>query len=235
MNNTKLKNNTINIIYKLYKTQGIKRALNAANNLLTEIENTDNSVSEKNIIKGELAEITLYIILKEFSKYLKFKTYLCKGLFVKNEDTGQVTEIDIVFATPYRIYLIECKSYSGKKKVIKKECSLYRNGRLIIDVYEQNKLHTLIFNKCYGGLTKNKSKPYKMILYDYEFRDLRSKDNINKMPVVNQDTILNFLINDINTYNEKCVNIEALSKRLSIDIKYKSKDLHLLHREQLKY
>lgn len=235
-----IKHVVYNELLKEYKKKGLVHLVEVSDKLLRESEHGSDYHDEKSLIKGELAEVTLMCILEDFRKLMCNDSILAKGLFVQDTKSNQVTELDVTLITEYAIYLFECKSYSGRQKELKGLCELWINGEQRADVFAQNKLHLEIFNRQYGGYTKKDSRPYRVILYDYatnKFKDSREKDVITKLPVLNQDTLLNWLMKNYRASKArgKCVNIDRIYNKLSVEESVNAKELERLHHKQLNY
>lgn len=227
-------------ILATYREKGLIVALDKAEEYLKQTERGSDERQGKATIKGELAEATLLCQLLTLQKSMRFKTIILKGVFVKDKNTDFVTEIDVIFLTPFSIYLIECKSYSGLNKEIREMCSLYRKGEMIGDAYKQNKLHLTIFNRRYGRFTVKDSKPYKLLVYDYatnHFKDTRDSATSRMFPVLNENTFMKWITEDIYSKrnNKISVDIEGMYSEISKDIKMMDSDWECKHRKQLNY
>lgn len=235
-----LKRTVTQIVNEVYKKEGLATALTLCNKLLVETEHGADRRDEKGIIKGELAEASLSCILQAIQDKLKMESAILKGIYVEDTDTNKVTELDVTFVTPYAVYLFECKSYSGQQKELKGKCELYRKGEKIADVYEQNALHLILFNRRYGGYVKKGSRPYRLILYDYatnKFVDKRTEENKRLMPVLNQSNLVEWIQADLQEAMKrgKIVKSGAMITQIERDCRRKDTILGKEHRRQLNY
>lgn len=232
-----MKEKTSTLLMNLYKTKGLAELIRQTNSLIVQSEHGTEYHDEKSLIKGEIAEIVLYCILLEFQKVAKFKTYVSKGLYVQDEHSGKVTELDLVLITPYKIFIFESKSYSGKGKELRGICQLYRGDKMCADVYEQNKLHTLLFNQNYGMFTKQSEKPYTMVLFDYAtnlFVDKREERYRANFPVATKETVIKTILDQVKKHPSKKVDVDRMVQRIQEDRATK-KYLADEHRRQLGY
>lgn len=158
------------------------------------------------LIRGEICEIVLEIILKEFMNKNKniTKDWILEGGLIindKNNPTSDyLTEIDRVLFTPRMIYVFECKSYKGEK-LLKDKGSLYvKKGNkfsMKLDVFEQNRKHSVALLKYILPSMKNKSsdnKLVKMAMFDFsigEYTDRREDKFKGIFPLVDDKTVLN--------------------------------------------
>lgn len=233
-----IKNATEEVLEKVYLKDGLLKTLEVAEHLLKETEGKVGVQKECGLIKGELAELVLYYILLELQQVLKVPSIVVKGLYVQDKDTGQVTELDVTFITKKQIYMFECKSYAGKSKILTDKCKLWVSEQERADVFEQNKLHTLTFNKMYGRYTLANSKPYTMILFDYSthpFVDKRDEAYRRAIPVLTQQDIIPWLIADLNKHSTSKVNISGIKNAIRLNKSKFQKGLAEEHRRQLGY
>lgn len=195
---------------------------------------------EKNTIKGALGEASLMCILMDLQRKINCKSFVVKGLFVQDPYTAKVTELDLTLVTEYAVFLFECKSYQGKKKTIKDNCTLVRDGREF-DVFSQNTLHLTLFNKRYGGFMKQGSKPYKFALYDFSttpFEDLREEKYKSLMPVLTQDTVSKFVIETINKHRKEkgaVIDFYKIQDAIKRDVTVNDSKFKKAHKQQLMY
>ena len=157
-----------------------------------------------NQIKGEVAELSLKLILMDLEKILKangFKCFISKNLaLVSTGANGQIysSELDVSFMTEYRIYLFEVKCYSGYK-TLTAECNL--RGRESVDIYLQSRSHLSRFDQCFdkcrikysnrGEGDQKLPSPYKLIFYELSedgVEDKRTKEWQQNIPYYNYKT-----------------------------------------------
>lgn len=166
------------------------------------------------LIRGEICEVVLSVILTEFILKNKLNSkgwFISKGLIVNdkyNSCSDYLTEIDLTLFTPKMVYIFECKSYKGSK-VLRDKGSLYvKNGTrelFKLDVFEQNRKHSLALLKYLIPYLTNKSssnKLVKMIMFDFsigEYEDLRDDKYKKIFPLLNDRTVLRLF----DTYSSK--------------------------------
>lgn len=175
------------------------------------MELSENNASQEKYrqVKGEIAEIVLEYALCEVQKHLTFPSVVLKGLCIPFR-TGRnlTTEMDLVFITPYKIYMFECKSYKNRP-VITKECLL--NGKT--DVYKQHKLHTIALNQYISKyILSVKDRPYKCIFFEMstEGVDDRRDDTWKKaIPVVNPENFVEYMVQSFKTYNKELIDVKG--------------------------
>lgn len=182
---------------------------------------------ENNQLKGELSEVILEQYLKELQKALLQKgidSTIIKNLgLVHRSETNDVlysSEIDLCLATPYRCYLFEVKSYSGKK-TLTKECFL--KGVSEIDIFAQSKMHLdffeMLFDDCRIKYTlgrKGLKSPYKLMFFEcstepvIDKREQKWKDSI---PYVNTGNIFKWFAQEIDDSQKPQWDLKKLNAR----------------------
>lgn len=233
-----IKKSTEQVLEQVYLAQGLQKTVEIARGLLKETEQKVAVQQECALIKGELAELVLFYTLMEMQKYLKVPNSIVKGLYVQDPSTKQVTEIDLAFITAKQIYLFECKSYAGKRKTLTDECKLWVSDNERANVYEQNKLHTITFNKMYGGYTLGGSKPYTMVFFDYSttpFVDKREKKYQKGIPALTQASLVKWLLDDLNSKSEIKVDVKRMTQSIQLNKSKLQEELAREHRRQLNY
>lgn len=233
-----IKHSTEQVLEQVYLSKGLQKTVEIALGLLKETEQKVAVQQECGKIKGELAELVLFYTLIELQKSLKVPSSIVKGLYVQDPTTKQVTELDLVFITAKQIYIFECKSYTGRKKTLTDECTLRVGGSERADVYKQNAMHTIIFNKMYGGYTVQGSKPYTMILFDYSttpFVDKREEKYRRGVPVLTQSSLTKWLIEDLNSKSERKVRVGRMAEAIEVNKGNLQPELSQEHKFQLGY
>lgn len=187
-----LKTNVRNKMLEAYKQKGLDFALKLARvvrdrNLATMLPSSDAA----NNVRGELCEAVAEICIVDYMNKLGRKDYrLFKGLVLDdyyNTSSDFTTETDLTLVTPECVYIIECKSYYGKK-VLTKECTLTTTHS--IDVFSQNVLHLQSMRKLIDNFSDGKPA-YKLVLFSFakgEIEDKRDEANKKRMQVVTEDT-----------------------------------------------
>lgn len=155
-----------------YEKYGISAVRPKAEMLIKQCEHEKIDYRQRVELKGELAEVVLECYLAEYSKYIT-PSVVSKGLCIRNMRNSLTTEMDVTFFTPCRVYMFECKSYSGKK-VLTAECTL-TNNTTSKDVFGQSKHHMEILNQYiaqYRVNTRLKGvSPYKLVLFELSSQD----------------------------------------------------------------
>lgn len=201
-------------IMQCYKTYGLKTAATQTMKILKQSETEKIDFRLKTEIKGELSEVILECILLEIQRYIP-SSIISKGLCIRDPVTKRTTEMDVTFFTPCKIYMFECKSYSGKK-TLTAECTL-TNKTTTTDVFSQSKHHMEVLNRYLVPYRLNRdlpgTSPYKLILFELssvECEDVREDVWKNRIPLLNIDTIYPYLIQDMSTPQKVNWNLNQL-------------------------
>lgn len=188
-------------ILECYRLYGIKAVDSQARKLIDQCEHEKISYQLRSEIKGELAEVVLECYLAEIQKHLSVSV-ISKGLCIRDPNTKRTTEMDVTFFTPCRIYMFECKSYSGRK-TITAECTL-KNKTVTKNVYEQSVHHMEILNRYLVPFRVNRDRkgagPYKLVLFELstsECDDQRDDIWKSRIPLVTLDNIWEFLVREL--------------------------------------
>lgn len=223
-------------VLHLYETKGIRAADDKVKSLLLQCETKgQNSARDRGTIKGELAEIYLEYHLLWWMSHAKNLTCV-KGLCMKSEESNATAEIDVLLASPCKIYLFECKSFSGSK-TLSKECFL-KGGSSEKDVYDQSKYHLKILNEhladChYPGTFK--TKPYKLILFELSSNntdDQRSEHWKQTIPLLTMNNLDEWLAAELQKQAEVQWNYEKL-KTILADLDKRSKAMFKFHMKKI--
>lgn len=174
MSNASLNNVTRDAIMQIYLAQGVKAADTKVLELLQQCESWKGITEERGTIKGELAEIVLEYHLLWWIKHASALTCV-KSLCVKSKTSEATAEVDILAATPFKVYLFECKSFKGKK-TLTRECFL-QGAKSSKDVYEQSCYHLKIFEEHLGSCRpqikqRSSGAPYQFVLFELSSNDL---------------------------------------------------------------
>lgn len=191
-----------NALLDLYRRDGISAVKPKAKLLIQQCEREKIDYRQRVEIKGELAEVVLECYLAEYQKLIK-PSIISKGLCVKNLRNGLTTEMDVTFFTPCRIYMFECKSYSGKK-TLTAECTL-TNNTTSKDVFGQSKYHMEVLNQYLAQFRLNQAmkgvSPYKLVLFELssnECEDQRDEHWKKVIPLVTLDTLDSWIGQELN-------------------------------------
>lgn len=167
------------------------------------------SPESNGIIRGETAEIVLYVMLLDFIKRNNLTDWrICKGLILKDVDCYDgkyFTEVDLTVFTPKCIFSFECKSYKGPKYLIDKGTLYSKKGGKFtkaLDVYDQHVKHfNTLFKNIESGLNKGISNPryksFKLLYFD--FADVPTEDRRDKQfkavfPIINYKNLYKLFV-----------------------------------------
>lgn len=218
---TSIKDKTAEALMDYWKAnRNLARFLAVAKHMLV----SSNSRPE---IRGEMCEVVLEILLREFIRKNNLKEkgwFLVRGLILNDPErpnSEYLTELDLTLFTPKLIYAFECKSYKGSK-VLKDECSIYLKNKDIckkkFDVYSQHKKHFVCLHKHlhHNLINVDKdTKPYKLVLFDFSdgsLEDLREEKYKKIFPSVNPKTLTTLFSN----YNSKRDNWDVKGVRREV-------------------
>lgn len=235
----RIKHNTYDVVYDYYKKSG------NLNNTLKVARKMVESPNSTPVIRGELCECVLTIMMEDFIKKNNLDKkgwFFEKGLILKDLDNPKgeyLTELDFTLFTPKQIYLFECKSYKGDKKFTD-ECviSVKTNKdtwRKKFDVYAQHIKHYKALFKYLKNFIINinsKMKPFKIVCFvfaDGEIIDEREDKFKRLFPVLTEKTLYD-LFKD---YNNRPVYWDIKYVKRAVKIINESKDS--LHSEHLDY
>ena len=134
-------------------------------------------------MNGELCETILELI---FADYAKDHPEQCKDWFsvrglILQDPTGKkrkkfMTELDYTLFTPQCVYLFECKSYSGDKRLMG-DGKLMRETGNSCDVYSQSLVHADALDKNIGVFANGKPT-YSINMFNFSrgpLSDMRSE------------------------------------------------------------
>lgn len=212
-----LTNVTRDAFMRLYKSRGIDTVDAKIKSILKDCETGTADVRDRGTIKGELSEVALECHLLYWMERLNY-ILTVKGLCIKAVDSRATAEIDILMATPCRVYLFECKSFKGKK-TLTQEC--YLKGRSSEkDVYDQSKYHLQVLEPYIGKYrypSSSKISPYQLILFELSTDDIDDKREEKwkrNIPLLTIDTIDAWLLNEFNKRTEVRWDLQGLANEL---------------------
>lgn len=200
-----IKDRTSDAIFSYYKkTKSLDKTLKTGRAMLK-------SSSSLPIIRGELCEAILIIMLSDYIREHKLKDkgwFISKGMILRdmdNLDSKYCTELDVTLFTPERIYLFECKSYKGPKK-LEGECTLFTANDSLwtkrLDVYDQHIKHFKALNKYLDKFRLNrdsKKGPYKIVYFNFSegsIIDNRDEKYKKRFPVMDETNLYNLFNKD---------------------------------------
>lgn len=196
------KESTHKKLLDIYKSRGAKTALTLANDMLCSRKYADD-IEFKRELHGELCETVLEIIIRAFCDKHPEKTkgwILSKGLILKDRaktDGEFVTELDLTLFTRACVFLFECKSYGGAKKLIE-EGKLVRNGSVVCDVYRQSLLHKRTIEPWIEDFVLGNTTPVvQMCMFDFSnggfIDDARSRAAKLELPCLDVSSVLSYI------------------------------------------
>lgn len=203
----------MNLLY----TKGIDRVDSKIKDLLLQCENGSAAVRDRSTIKGELSEIALECHLLYWVERLEHLVTV-KSLCIKSQTSNATAEIDILLASPCRVYLFECKSFKGKK-TLSKECFL-QGGSSSKDVYEQSRYHLQILEQHisqYRYPSNSKVSPYQLILFELssdEIKDVREDKWQKNIPLLTMNSLDSWLLHELKCQHEVRWDISGLTRKL---------------------
>lgn len=201
MSNATLNNRTRDALMQIFQTQGLVAADEKVRELLKQCESWKDRQHERGIIKGELSEIALEYHLLWWMQHVPNLTCV-KSLCIKSANSKATAEIDILLASPYKIYLFECKSFKGDK-VLTKECFL-KGASSSKDVYEQSRYHLRLLDENIGYCrpplpTHVKTAPYQLVLFELSSNSLEDRRETKwqkAIPALSLSTLDAWLLNE---------------------------------------
>lgn len=196
-----VKNKTEEVIRKYSKGKDMETVKKVCYEILK-------SSNSSGVIRGEICECLLVMLLEDYIKKNNKRDWvLAKGLILKDLDrpeSNYSTELDVTLFTPKMIYLFECKSYRGEKKLTK-ECTLStKSGKSWtkrVDVFDQHKKHFVCLYKYVKKFRVNKDKNakcFKIIMFDFSIDGI--KDNREEkfkclMPLLDENNLYSLFDN----------------------------------------
>lgn len=179
---------------KIYKDRGYEALKKAVHDFMAKKIGKGIPLEIRNILKGECAEILVNACIRELQMKTDAVCFSVKGLCFTKLDSDYTTELDITLFSPRRVYLFECKSYSGVKTLTDEG---FLKGRYSeINVYEQSRMHAEFLwsriGQCHIGRINKKDPAFQMTLVDVSLEpcsDLRSDSQKRVLTYLTLDTI----------------------------------------------
>ena len=192
---------TRNAVMDVFHRKGKFAADEKVRELLRQCESWKDRQQERSTIKGELSEVALEYHLLWWLSQVSPLTCI-KSLCMKSKTSDSTAEIDILLASPFKIYLFECKSFKGEKTVTQ-ECFL-QGSSSSKDVYKQSKHHLRILEEhisCCRPVLREPIKiaPYQLVLFELSSNDLddqRSDKWKKAIPALTLDTLDEWLLTE---------------------------------------
>ena len=188
-----IKDDIQSVLWTVYQRKGYKALVDCSWELMSHCEHNAYDMTYRQM-KGEIAEVVLDCGLRELQSVIR-PSIVLKGLCIPIRSTGSTTELDLIFVTKRKIYLLECKSYKNKPKVTD-ECLLGGST----DVAGQSKFHLKGLHEYIGKLcNKEKGTPYKFILFEMSTEgvdDQRTEENKKRIPIANPNNFKDIILED---------------------------------------
>lgn len=194
------------LLYDYYCAKGLQATLKVAKSLLKKSipkGTKDMSTAEINaVFNGEICETVLQIMIMDFKKRNPKRTVSWqynKSVILSDLESGSqrfLTEIDALLFTPGCIFVFECKSYSGEKKLIGNGVITRSNGNSC-DVYSQNSLHLKILEQWLHKFSR--TPKYQMVLFDFSsgsMQDMRTQKAKDELIWVTENNLFDLLRKD---------------------------------------
>lgn len=222
-------------VLDFYNRNGLAAADIKVRELLVQCETMPGNSFERGAIKGELSEIALEYHLLHWFKQSRYMM-LIKSLCIKSKTSNATAEIDILLATPCKVYLFECKSFKGTK-VLSKECFLEGDSSQK-DVYDQSKYHLQILEQYLADCRFVKRPvvpPYQLILFELSSNtvtDLREQKWKDTIPYLTLDTIDSWFKSEFAKSGKVIWNYEALCGKL-LQLNKTSKNMFKFHMHKI--
>lgn len=179
-------------LLKVYEEAGYSAFVKTCNSLLFKSSLQRDDYSE---MKGELAEVYLYITITEFINKFKLPWEVHHSLIIKKpEGEKGSTECDVVLISEEMIVVFEAKSYNGDKK-ISDICTVSVNNRTR-DIYKQNALHCRSLVHQLERFALSGKYGMKSVMFSYatgSIDDTRTIENKRLIPIVTENSLLSFL------------------------------------------
>lgn len=216
-------------LLEVYNKDGKEYMIVLTNKLLASTVHK-NDKNFKALTHGEIAETLLEILILDYIKRNNINNWIIKrGLILKdatNPNSDFLTELDLTLFTPSTIVLFECKSYGGTIEVFKKG-AVYREGKQIADVFNQNLVHKNALNTNVEIASKGKPN-YKIAYFHFALGTIKDKrdDKYKKlMPIVKLKNLDKFLDNIKNSEKDNW-NMKKISRILDIICKNNDKRIN---------
>lgn len=211
-------------ILNSYEKNGYEYAFKIAQAYMNDSTNTQRDLGVKDFattVRGELSEIFLEVCIRDFVAKHK-NTFYVKGLCIERKDGKPgFTELDLTLFTSKRIFLFECKSYSGKKRLID-EGTMVTERFAPFDVFKQNRMHLDNFRKHIDSARLKDltaGKPYSISMFSFnneDILDLRTEEWKLKFPLNLETTIQDWLEENANPSIEDLWDIKKVYSIVSV-------------------
>lgn len=226
------KDSTHDILTRYYEKNGIDETIKIAMEMLKSKTHKD-SKGFLASVHGEICETVCELKIHDFMNNHKEQTkdwIVSKGLILNDPEakSAYLTELDLTVFTPYKILVIECKSYGGDKTFVN-HCTVKRKSVKSVDVYDQHEKHyrTLMKNFSEFRLIREdnlKVAPMRIAYFDFSLgsvTDLRDDKWKKLMPILNVNNIDKMLTTLTNTQ----INWNMKYIKRGVDILERKKDV----------
>lgn len=163
------KKSTYDILMEYYQNNGFEKTVETARKMLSSKTHKEDMLFLTHV-HGEICEVVAMLTIDQFMQQHPEETkdwFVTKGTILRDpQNKGRknyFTELDVTLFTPQMIYALECKCYSGEKK-LQDECTINRRGNKT-DVYAQHKRHIeVLINNIDTARQRKDVQGYQLIL-----------------------------------------------------------------------
>lgn len=167
------KDSTNQVMKEYYQQHGLEATI-ALGWAMLEVKKHSSDASFYTDVNGEICETVLELIVCQYilDNGLSAEGWFYKkGLIIKEPGSNKdyYTELDLTVFTPQKIFIFECKSYSGDK-TITDTCTIRRAKGNNCDVFSQNCKHANALAKQFAAFRTNKGveeAPYQLVLFNF--------------------------------------------------------------------
>lgn len=187
-------------IMALYHDQGFEKALGLAKGIFHSTACIDD-VEFRQDLQGEACECILeLLVLNQIATNPKARDWCYnKSVVLKNRTKLEkyfFTEIDFVLYTAETVFIFECKSYSGNKKLTGSGLLTRDNGNSC-DVYRQSILHKEVISEWLRDFViKGRVPTIQMCMFSYSngtLVDERSRAAKIELPYLTPDNVIDYI------------------------------------------
>lgn len=218
------KDSTNEVLLSYFKEHDLEATIKVATAMLKSDSFKSNKTFHSHV-HGEICETVLECIVLDYMRKHPERTktwFYSKGLIIKdilNPNNGYFTEVDLILFTPQKIYVFECKSYGGDKKITDK-CKIVKKKGGSFDVYDQHEKHARVLSEQLNPFRKRETfhlPGYQLALFNFslgETLDVRTPQNKVLMPCVDTTNVTKLF--EINKDKEVIWNMAYVSRAIKI-------------------
>lgn len=227
-----VKSKTCEKLNQVYEQHGLQFTLDVAETILR--KRKPGGKDFRTDLYGQLCETVLEVMIRDYIKTKNLNWCYAKSLVLKDIDNSEsefLTEVDFLLCTEQCIYVFECKSYSGTKKLVDAGTIIRENGNNC-DVFSQNSLHLSVLKKVFDKFSR--SPVYQMVLFEFSnggMSDLREKRQRIELPCCNVNNLFKYVEARERGIQQRNWDLNYVRKALSI----LEKNSDTLHNKHLQY